>query len=155
KKTGKGEPVLKYKKPDVDKTYPRVAPPESDEFDAHTLGLQWQWHANPQLHWAYPFAGKGHLRLFSVPMPADAKSFWSVPNLLLQKFPALAFQATTKVTFVPRFEGEEAGLIVMGRDYTRLAIKNKDGKLVIRQAICKNARSEEHTSELQSREKLV
>lgn len=139
KKTGKGEPVLKYKKPDVGKTYPRVAPPESDEFDAHTLGLQWQWHANPQLHWAYPFAGKGHLRLFSVPMPADAKSFWSVPNLLLQKFPALAFQATTKVTFVPRFEGEEAGLIVMGRDYTRLAIKNKDGKLVIRQAICKNA----------------
>jgi beta-xylosidase len=138
-KSGKGEPVLKHKKPDVGKTYPAVFPLESDEFDSRTLALQWQWHANPQLHWAYPVAGKGHLRMFSVPLPEGAKSFWNVPNQLLQKFPAPEFQATTKVAFVPRFEGEEAGLIVMGRDYARLAITNKGGKLFIRQALCKNA----------------
>lgn len=139
KKSGKGEPVLKHKKPDVGKTYPVIFPPESDEFDSRTLGLQWQWHANPQLHWAYPVADKGTLRLFAVPKPPDAKSFWDVPNLLLQKFPAPQFQVTTKLTFISRFEGEEAGLIIMGRDYARLTIKSKDGKLFIRQALCKNA----------------
>ena len=45
---GTGEPVLTYKKPNVGKTYPIETPPDSDEFDDAKLGLQWQWHANPQ-----------------------------------------------------------------------------------------------------------
>ncbi len=49
---GTGEPVTKYKKPNVGKIYPFAAPPESDEFDGEKLGLQWQWQANPQSGWA-------------------------------------------------------------------------------------------------------
>ncbi len=147
KKSGKGEPVAKHRKPDVGKTYAVTAPSESDEFDARTVGLQWQWHANPQPYWVYPVAEKSYLRMFSVPMPVGAKSFWDVPNLLLQKFPAPAFQVTTKLTFVPRFEGEQTGLIIMGRDYSRLTITNKNGKLFISLISCTNAdKGNEETS---------
>ena len=51
---GIGEPVLTWKKPDVGRTYPIVTPPESDEFNDPTLGLQWQWHANPKITWGFP-----------------------------------------------------------------------------------------------------
>ena len=56
-----------------------------------TLGLQWQWHANPQDYWAYLNPAAGYLRLYSVPVPTDYKNFWQVPNLLLQKLPAEVF----------------------------------------------------------------
>ncbi len=36
---GTGEPVLKFKKPNVGKSYPTQTPPESDEFDSTRLGL--------------------------------------------------------------------------------------------------------------------
>jgi len=42
KETGKGEPVLTWKKPNVGKTYPIAIPQFSDEFDSLNLGLQWQ-----------------------------------------------------------------------------------------------------------------
>lgn len=62
-----------------------------------------------------------------MPLPADFRNFWQVPNLLLQKLPAAAFTATTKLTFTPRFEGEQTGLIMMGMDYARLSITNQNG----------------------------
>jgi beta-xylosidase len=139
KNSGKGEPVAEFKKPTVANSSLKNFLATSDEFDNNAIGLQWQWHANPKPYWAFPVAEKGNLRLLSHPLPKEAKSFWEVPNLLLQKFPAPEFQVTTKITFVPRFDGEETGLIIMGRDYARLAIKNRGGKLFIRQAVCKNA----------------
>ncbi|MBX2966330.1 MAG: glycoside hydrolase 43 family protein [Cyclobacteriaceae bacterium] len=139
KNTGKGEPVSVHKKPNVGKTYPKSSPPESDEFNDNTVGLQWQWHANPQPYWAYPMPLRGQLRLFAYPLPEGFKNFWDAPNLLLQKLPAPAFQATTKITFTPRFEGEKTGLIVMGRDYAYVSVRNKDGKLRISQVVCANA----------------
>ncbi len=44
---GKGEPVLTYKKPSGKSPYGIITPPESDEFNAPSPGLQWQWQANP------------------------------------------------------------------------------------------------------------
>ena len=41
-----GDPVTRYKKPNVGKTYPIQNPVESDEFNEPVLGKQWQWHAN-------------------------------------------------------------------------------------------------------------
>ncbi|HEY5807073.1 MAG TPA: family 43 glycosylhydrolase, partial [Povalibacter sp.] len=58
-KDGKGEPVLRHRKPDIGKTYPPAAPQTSDEFTAPTLGLQWQWNANPQADWASLTASPG------------------------------------------------------------------------------------------------
>ena len=138
---GTGEPVLTYKKPNVGKTYPVMTPPDSDEFDGNRLGLQWQWHANPGTHWAFPAGGLGFLRMFNVPLPGDFKNFWDVPNLLLQKFPAPEFTATTKVMFTPRTDDEESGLIVMGLDYAYVSVKKKAGGLFISQTILKDAAS--------------
>ncbi|MDP4273218.1 MAG: glycoside hydrolase 43 family protein [Bacteroidota bacterium] len=136
---GKGEPVLSFKKPNVGKTYPKATPLTSDEFNSNSLGLQWQWHANPQATWAFPVGNQGYLRLFSYPLPEGYTNFWDVPNLLLQKFPAPEFTATTKLTFTPNFEGEKTGLIIMGMNYAYLAVTNQKGKLYVSQTACTNA----------------
>jgi beta-xylosidase len=136
---GTGEPVLTYKKPNVGKTYPIETPPESDEFDDAKLGLQWQWHANPQAVWAFTFPPKGVLRMFSVQTPENYKNLWDAPNLLLQKFPAEEFMATTKVTLTPRFEGEKFALLVMGLDYSYIGVTHKNDKLYVAQATARDA----------------
>ena len=127
---GIGEPVLEYRKPKISGNYPKQTPAESDEFSTKELGLQWQWHANPQDWWSFSDAQKGILTLFSVPIPDNYKNLWDVPNLLLQKFPSDKFTSTVKFSFKPdeRFIGERAGLLVMGMDYAMLSIeKTKEG----------------------------
>jgi beta-xylosidase len=136
---GCGEPVRTYKKPNVGKTYQKMTPPESDEFNGSELGLQWQWHANYQTTWGFPSGNLGFFRLNCIPRPAEAKNLWNVSNMLLQKFPAEEFTATTKLTFDARFDKEEVGLVVMGLDYGRLTVKRENGKLGLSNATCKNA----------------
>lgn len=136
---GTGDPVLTYKKPNVGKTFPITTPPDSDEFDGPTLGRQWQWHANPEARWAFPFPERGALKMFSVQQPENYKNLWDLPNLLLQKFPADEFTVTTKLTLTPRFEGERFGFVVMGSDYSGLFVTNRQGKLSISRATVKDA----------------
>ncbi|MEI6948378.1 glycoside hydrolase 43 family protein [Paraflavisolibacter sp. H34] len=132
---GKGEPVTVYKKPNVGgKVYPIATPAESDEFNGTSLGLQWQWMANPKATWSFMNTAKGSLRLFSDKLPdlasGETKNLWDAPNVLLQKFMAPEFTATTKMTFTPnaKIENEKAGLAVMGLSYANLALKRtKDG----------------------------
>ncbi|WP_114778763.1 glycoside hydrolase family 43 protein [Botryobacter ruber] len=127
---GKGQPVLAHKKPDVGKTYPVVTPQESDEFEGHSLGLQWQWHANPKATWAFMNPTNGKLRLYTDQLPENYKNFWDVPNLLLQKFPAEQFTVTTKMQFTPneKLQNERAGLIVMSDSYAHISlVSKKDG----------------------------
>ena len=66
-------------------------------------------------------------------------NFWEVPNLLMQKFPAEEFTATTKLTFTAKQNGEQAGLIVMGWDYSYLSIRKAGDKFILQQAVCKDA----------------
>jgi beta-xylosidase len=131
-----GAPVLTHRKPDVGANYPVVTPAESDEFNDPALGLQWQWQANPQPGWAFPSQAYGFLRLFNLPTPAGYANFWQLPNLLLQKFPAPAFTATTRLTFTPRGETDETGLIVMGADYAWVGLRKRGDNLVLVQATC-------------------
>jgi beta-xylosidase len=135
-----GEPVMKFKKPELSKDQVLVSPPESDEFDGERLSPQWQWHANPMATWSF-LTPEGKLRLYSYKGPDSAKSLWDVPNLLLQKFPAPEFTATTQMTFHPNAQltDESAGLLVMGMDYAWLGVRSgKDGnKLVF--AVCHEA----------------
>ncbi|HEV2705601.1 MAG TPA: glycoside hydrolase 43 family protein [Pyrinomonadaceae bacterium] len=138
---GTGEPVLTHPKPKVGGAWPVVTPPDSDEFDAPALGLQWQWHANPGTHWAFPAPALGFLRLFNVPLPEGHKNLWDVPSLLLQKFPAEQFTATTKLTFTPRTDEEATGLLVMGLDYAYVSVKKRPAGLSVSQTIVKNAES--------------
>ncbi|MDR2917089.1 MAG: glycoside hydrolase 43 family protein [Tannerella sp.] len=125
-----GEPVDTYKKPDVGKTYPVETPAESDHFDTPILGLQWQWHANPLQTYAFT-SPYGYLRLYGQYYPEDYNNFWNIPNLLMQKFPAPEFTATTKLSAVLINEGDKTGLIVMGWDYAYIAlVKTANGYLM-------------------------
>lgn len=137
-KDGCGTPVANYTKPNVGKTYPIATPVESDEFDGNKLGLQWQWQANSNPIWYYPAGEKGYLRLFAWEAIGNAKNLWDAPALLLQKFPAPNFSATTKLTFSPFKKDERAGIVVMGQDYATLAIENSESGLVLSQKSCKN-----------------
>ena len=139
-KNGVGEPVLIYKKPNVGKTYPIETPTESDEFNDSQLGLQWQWAANPKNNQAF-LAGPayGFLRMYNLPVHEGEKNKWNVPNLLTQKFPAPDFSAVTKFTFTARTSDEEAGLIVMGIDYSYISLKKTDAGFVVYQSTCIDA----------------
>ena len=145
---GTGEPVLKFKKPAVGKIGPIATPIESDEFNGNLLGLQWQWSANPQPNWFFPAGGLGFLRMFNIPLPDGFKNFWDLPNLLTQKFPAPEFTATTKLTFTARAEHEKTGLIIMGQDYSYIAVKNRLDGLYVSQTVCKDA--DKGTPEIES-----
>ncbi|WP_114778480.1 glycoside hydrolase family 43 protein [Botryobacter ruber] len=139
---GIGEPVATYKKPNVGRSYPIATPSETDEFNSDTLGLQWQWQANPKVTWSALLPGNEFLRLFAMPMPADATNLWPVPNLLLQKFPAPDFTATTKVELNIEWDvwqTKKAGLLVMGNDYSYLSITKSEQGYQVSQVACLEA----------------
>jgi beta-xylosidase len=139
KNTGKGEPVLVYKKPNVGKVYPIETPQESDEFNDVKLGLQWQWMANPKSTWLAT-TNAGYLRLFSYMAPDTIKNLWGAPNVLLQKTPADEFMATTKFTFKPNIKlDEKTGLVVMGFSYAGLALHYKKDGIYLVAFNCKDA----------------
>ena len=138
----KGEPVTVYKKPNVGKRYPINTPIESDEFNTDTLGLQWQWQANPQISWYALIRGSDFLRLFAIPEPKDAVNLWETPNILSQKFSGPDFSAITKVKYsadVNNWQGKKAGLIILGNDYSYIAISKNEKGYFVNQIICKNA----------------
>jgi len=140
-----GEPVLRYKKPNVGKTYPVWTPVESDEFNSPQLGLQWQWHANPQQVWVFPSV-YGYMRMYGQYYPEGFTNLWDIPNLLMQKFPAPEFTATTKLSAVLMNENDKVGLIVMGWDYAYIAlVKTKEG-YALEYSTCKDA--EQKTKEI-------
>jgi beta-xylosidase len=135
---GCGEPVQSYKKPNVGKTYPIETPVESDEFSSEKLGLQWQWHANPKQSFGMP-SRLGFMRLYAEYLPDDYVNFWQVPNLLLQKTPADEFMATTKLDFYSKTTDEKTGLIVMGWNYSYIALVKKETGFVLQQSVCIDA----------------
>ena len=135
---GCGEPVTVYKKPTVGKVYPKETPVESDEFSSAKLGLQWEWHANYKDVYGFP-SNSGFMRLYAGYLSEKFVNFWEVPNLLMQKFPAEEFVAKTKLAFTAKQDGEKAGLIVMGWDYSYISICKRDNLFVLQQAICKDA----------------
>jgi beta-xylosidase len=134
---GKGQPVLVHAKPAVPPQVP-TAPATSDEFNAATLGLQWQWQGNPDRDAASLAARPGWLRLACMPRVA-AGSFWAEAHLLLQKFPAPAFSATTLLELSAAAEGDEAGLIVFGFSYAWIGLRRSGEGVRLVQVACKAA----------------
>jgi beta-xylosidase len=128
---GRGEPVTRWRKPALPPQ--QVAVPLSlDELDGESLGVQWQWQANPDPSWWSLTEAPGVLRLFAQPLPDGAENLWPVPSLLLQKAPAEAFQVTTEMTFDPKRLGERAGLLVFGTDYAWVGVElTPEGRAVV------------------------
>lgn len=125
--SGKGEPVSVSRMPDVGGIRTRGTPQTSDEFERARLGLQWQWEGNDQPGWYSLTAHSGALRLVAAALPADTANLWLAANLLLQKIPAPAFTATTRVTLGGRGD-ESAALTVFGMDYAYVALRRASGR---------------------------
>ncbi|WP_338026286.1 hypothetical protein [Cohnella algarum] len=117
---GVGTPVLRFRKPAAGVGSPVAAPAATDEFAAGRPGLQWQWQANPLPEWTPP-GPAGGLRLRAMPLPEGAATLYDAPHLLLQKFPAPAFEATVEMDVAALKPGDEAGLVVFGFRHARLA----------------------------------
>lgn len=133
-----GQPVLKYKKPNVGKTYPVNNPVESDEFNTPVLGKQWQWHANYDQTFGMP-TPYGYFRLFCHRQSADYKNLWEAGNLLLQKTPADNFTATAKLTMTAKDDQQYGGIIVMGMDYSSIVLRRVGDHFELQQITCKQA----------------
>lgn len=127
---GCGEPVLRYRKPDVGATYPVCAPEDSDFFE-EKLGLQWQWNANYEEEW---YRVDNGLTLYAQPVKTG-KQLCDVANLLLQKWPAPEFRITTCLHLDGLQDGDVAGMVSLGALYTSLAVKMQNGKRTLQQRI--------------------
>lgn len=135
---GCGDPVSRYRKPKIGKTYPIETPVESDEFDTRKLGLQWEWHANYQDVFGFT-TNMGYVRIYGHELSPHFKNFWEVPNLLMQKFPAEEFTATAKLKVSAKDDGQLSGLIIMGWDYSWIGVEKQGEKFLLKQAVCKDA----------------
>jgi beta-xylosidase len=114
-------PVLQHKKPQIAEPQAIAVPATSDEFDATTLGVQWQWHANHGDDGHSLSAVPGSLRLFAKRLLEDDLA--SAPHLLLQKLPARSFTLETRVQ-AP--SSATAGLVIMAKKHAALALdKNR------------------------------
>ena len=134
---GEGQPVLHHKKPVAGEAV-RV-PATSDDFDGEKLGLQWQWHANPQAAWASLTARPGWLRLTATKSPNGHHNLWDAPYLLMQKFPAPEFSASCLVDPQALQLGETTGLVIMGQDYAYVGVERSVEGLRLVRRTCQSA----------------
>lgn len=137
---GIGEPVLKYKKPNVGQQYPIQTPQESDDFNDGKYGIQWQWYGNPSITWSAQIPSTDYLRLFCM-SKKELPNLWDAPNLLLQKLPAENFITTTKVKLNIEWEttGKTSGLLIMGQSYAYVGISFEEGSFWVEQVVCNDA----------------
>lgn len=142
---GIGEPVVTYKKPNVGKEYEICIPQTSDDFNSEKLGLQWQWHANPNNAWYSLTERKGFIRLKTVGLPNNSDKLYYAPNLLLQKFASPKFDATTKLSFNPKDDNDKSGLIISGLDYYYIALTKENNNYKI--SLVKGANADGQISE--------
>lgn len=140
---GVGEPVIRFKKPNVEGEYKIQALPTTDLFEGK-LGCMWQWFANYKSDW-YSLQEKG-LRLFTQAVSGSLKTMWGVPNILAQKFPAPSFTVTTKLSFNPKQSTEKSGIVVTGDDYSYLALsRHNEGWILERYIGSKNHKQDQFT----------
>lgn len=131
---GKGEPVNTHEKP-VQGHGPAV-PPTSDSFDSPTLGLQWQWSANPRPDWLSLQAAPGKLRLYTQYEPEADTYVRGSRAILTQKAPASRFVVDTRIALQDAADGDRAGLIVNALQYTWLGLRRRGAVTELVWTIC-------------------
>jgi beta-xylosidase len=136
---GIGEPVLTHKKPTIKSEATAIGPQTSDDFSTGRLGMQWQWQANPEAAWYSLSDTTGQLRLHAWPLPENATNLWNAPNLLLQKFPAPAFTATTRIDAAQLEPDEKSGIVVFGLDYATLSLLPTDNGTTLEYTVAEEA----------------
>ncbi|MCH5335572.1 MAG: glycoside hydrolase 43 family protein [Alistipes sp.] len=139
---GIGEPVDTYRKPASNKPVSApVTPADDDEFDGTTLGLQWQWPANPGLGWYMNNPTDSELRLYCYAPSESWRNLMDTPNLLLQKVVAPEYTITAKVDFRSNYDGDRAGLTVMGLSYAGIGFRRTGDAVALEQFDCIGAKN--------------
>ncbi|WP_288379707.1 glycoside hydrolase 43 family protein [uncultured Massilia sp.] len=133
-KAGVGNPVTEWVKPVAGQ--PVAVPPTTDEFAGKTLGLQWQWNANPQAGWHSLTARPGFLRLPVAAFPETRGYVRAAPNILTQKLPATAFTVDTRIELQKAADGDRAGLILNGQTYAAIGLRRQNGALQLVYTVC-------------------
>ena len=120
-----GEPQHIYSKPsgvstDVEPVYLAA----SDDFGSSELGLQWQWLANSKKEFYSLTERPGALRLYSLnPSGETAPVLWNCANVLTQKLVCPAFTADFTLDISGLQANEQAGIIMIGGEYSALAFR--------------------------------
>lgn len=122
---GVGEPVRTFRYPDTGNPTQFVPQQTSDEFDNDKLALQWRWQANWRQEWFSLTDNPDHLRLFALPVEND--NLYTIPQVITQKFPAEAFEVTTKLLLSNLRDGDVAGMAATGDDYATLRVSRSNG----------------------------
>ena len=81
---------------------------------------------------------EGKMRVYGF-LTDSIPNLWNVPNLFLQKFHSPGFSATAKVKVTARDDRQQSGIVVMGRDYFRVAVQKQGDKFIIRCIECHDA----------------
>ncbi len=98
----------------------------SDDFSSPGLGLQWQWLANSKKEFYSLTERPGALRLYSInPTTESAPALWNCANVLTQKLVCPAFTADFALDISGLQPGAQAGILMIGREYSTLAFKKE------------------------------
>lgn len=108
-------------------------------FTGTTIPLNWQWHGKPGVDWAMPNPSEGCLRLNCLVHGQDWHNLWDSPNLLLEKVVGPTTELTAKLVFRPAYDGDRAGLIVMGLDYSTLELFYDGSQVFLQRRTCSDA----------------
>ena len=114
-----GRPVAEHPLP-VENA-PRYEIATSDDFSGDTLGLQWQWQANPKPEY-YAMLRPG-LKLSCRANPSRENYLWYAPNALTQIPQYQDFRVTVEVTLHPEQPGDLAALGIIGHSCGYLALE--------------------------------
>jgi alpha-N-arabinofuranosidase len=108
---------------------PLAAKPAKTDFDAHKLGLEWNYLRYPAMQNYSLTSRKGFLRLSGTEQTIeDGKS----PTFTGIRVQDMYFTATTQLEFTPGKEREEAGIILLNNGaHFDLLIKQSKGKRVL------------------------
>ncbi|MGN8072625.1 glycoside hydrolase family 43 protein [Mucilaginibacter sp. 22184] len=124
---GIGEPVDVYQKPKVNGRRKAVYLQTSDEFNAASLGLQWQWNHNPvNDHWSLT-GQKGYLALTAM----NAADHKHARNTLTQKLMGRRGMVTVKLNIAKMTVGQRAGLALTGNYVHEIGVLKTDSGTVI------------------------
>lgn len=133
-KNGCGEPCLVHEKPNTGITEEPCYLEASDYFESDKLNLMWQWLGNAKDDFYSLTDRAGYLRLNCL-NPSDKKEpiLWECSNVLTQKLVCPHFRAVACLDHSALGEHEQAGMVMMGGDYSYIAVRNMGGskKLVL------------------------
>jgi beta-xylosidase len=123
-RNGTGEPVFTYKKPDVGKTWPILAPQASDEFNDAALALQWAWNHNPVEDAYSLIETPGSLCLHA----QKADNIWSAPNTITQKIMGDRGEIILEMDITGMANHQMAGLCLISGIQCQIGIVKTEGK---------------------------